>query len=62
MAYEKGTVLILGNEWKQMESMVTIDDANTEENMEGLHDFTFEIPYEDAIKPGIEITILNHDS
>lgn len=45
-----------------MESVVTIDDANTEENMEGLHDFTFEIPYEDAIKPGIEITILNHDS
>ena len=62
MAYEKGTVFILGNESKQMESVVTIDDGNKEENVEGLHDFTFEIPDEAAIGPGREMTTLNHDS
>lgn len=45
-----------------MDSVVTIDDANTEENMEGLHDFTFEIPFEATIGPSIEMTTLNHDS
>ena len=41
---------------------MTIDDANTEENKEGLRDFPFEIPYEATVGPGIEMTILNHDS
>lgn len=43
-------------------TVLTIDDANTEENKEGLHDFPFEIPYEAAVGPGIEMTVLNHDS